>query len=526
MGALAGGVGSVLGGWLAAESYGLGFGVAGALVLVGAGVVLELRRRTAQIGATGESREHADVPPEESAERTAGEPVDDRPEKFPTLLASPNASLGMNGADTDRKSAGFKRRTPVDEARAILEETIGATARPVPATDTARVALGSADGRVLAESVTAARHVPHYARAAMDGYAVRAEDTFGATDRSPAVLDLAADGPRSGRESGPARVDPGTAVRVHTGSELPDGADAVVMIEHVREFPDVGELEVEDAVATGENVAPVGEDVEAGTTLYEPGHRLRPSDLGLLRSVGVSHVSVAIAPSVAVIPTGEELVDRDPAPGEVVETNGLTVSRLVERWGGRATYRNVVTDDPAALRAAIQRDRTRDVIVTTGGSSVGERDLLPEVVEDLGEVLVHGVALKPGHPVCLGLVGETPVLCLPGYPVACIVNAVQFLRPTLAWLQGAPVPDHPTVRATLERKLPSEPGTRTFARVELQAGPDEAGTGRPDHVAVPTRASGSGVLSSVALADGWVVVDDDREGIPAGEVVEVELWER
>ncbi len=433
----------------------------------------------------------------------------------------------MKGADRERTEAGFKVRTPVDEARRILRDALeqrrdGDTADGefAPVTGTDRIAVERADGRVLATAIASARNVPHYRRAAMDGYAVRAEDTFGATEPSPAVLRLG-DG-----VGGEASVEPGTAARVHTGSALPDGADAVVMIEHVEEFEAAGELEVEDAVAEGENVAPVGEDVAEGQPLYEAGHRLRPSDLGLLRSAGYDRVAVAKRPTVGVIPTGEELVDADPGPGEVVETNGLTVSRLADRWGAKATYRDVVTDDPESLRVAIQRDLTKDVVVTTGGSSVGERDLLPEVIDDLGEVVVHGVGLKPGHPVCLGIVEETPVIALPGYPVACIVNAVQFLRPTLRWLEGTTLDPHPTTRAVLDRKIPSEPGTRTFARVQLEArDPDALEADEPEYRAIPTRASGSGVLSSVALADGWVVVDDDREGIPAGETVAVERWE-
>ncbi|WP_049901663.1 gephyrin-like molybdotransferase Glp [Natrinema sp. J7-1] len=437
----------------------------------------------------------------------------------------------MEGADRERTEAGFKVRTPVDEARRILQAAVargGDADSDVPC-GTETVDVDRADGRVLAAPVTAARDVPHYRRAAMDGYAVRAADTFGASDRSPEVLRIAEPAANTVGTDEHATADsiaPGTAARVHTGSALPEGADAVVMIERVTERESVGELEVEDAVAEGENVAPVGEDIEEGQHLYDAGHRLRPSDLGLLRSAGYGRVAVAQQPTVGVVPTGEELVAGDPGPGEVIETNGLTVSRLAQRGGARATYRDVVTDDPESLRVAIQRDLTKDVVVTTGGSSVGERDLLPEVIDDLGEVLVHGVGLKPGHPVCLGLVEETPVLALPGYPVACIVNAVQFLRPTLRWLEGTAPDPHPTTRARLERKIPSEPGTRTFARVKLEArdvgdlGPDE-----PRYDAIPTRASGSGVLSSVALADGWVVIDDDREGIPAGETVAVENWE-
>jgi molybdopterin molybdotransferase len=212
----------------------------------------------------------------------------------------------------------------------------------------------------------------------------------------------------------------------------------------------------------------------------------------------------------------------------VIETNGLTVSRLVTRWGGDARYRDIVTDDEAALSAAIEADLDADVIVTTGGSSVGERDLLPEVVDDLGSVLVHGVALKPGHPVCLGRVDDTPVVSLPGYPVACIVNAVQFLRPVQKRVSGTDAEPIPTTRARLARKIASEPGTRTFARVTLSRGSaseDAADPDDPTHVATPTRASGSGVLSSVALADGWVVVPESQEGLDAGTNVDVERWE-
>ncbi|GAA0228662.1 molybdopterin molybdotransferase MoeA [Haladaptatus pallidirubidus] len=400
----------------------------------------------------------------------------------------------MSDHQPDRKRSGFKETTRVSAARERLREAVSGHGR------TESASLDSADGRVLAEAVVAPRNVPHYPRAAMDGFAVRAQDTFGASGRSPEIL-------RRGEE-----LAPHTAVRVHTGSELPEGADAVVMIEQTDEFGE--EVEVFDAVAEGKNVAPIGEDVEEGQSLYEPGHRLRPSDLGMLKSVGIRELTVYDRPRVAVVPTGEELVESNPEPGEVIETNGLTVSRFVERWGGDATYRDVVTDDEDALGDAIESNLDRDVIVTTGGSSVGERDLLPEVVSELGEILVHGVALKPGHPVALGQVGETPIVMLPGYPVACIINAVQFLRPAMKWAGHLPLDSVPTTTATLGRKIRSEPGVRSFVRVTMKNG-----------TATPTRASGSGVLSSVALADGWVEVPEEREGIPEGETVSVANWE-
>ncbi|MFB6113569.1 MAG: gephyrin-like molybdotransferase Glp [Halodesulfurarchaeum sp.] len=438
----------------------------------------------------------------------------------------------------DRRHSGFKRRTRLAQARDVLSDIVSVMDR------TETVPLSKADGRVLGERVRAKREVPHYPRAAMDGYAVRAPDTYGASDRSPTVL-TESDGP----------VEPGEAVRVHTGSEVPDGADAVVMIEHVETIG--SDVEVRDAVAEGENVGPVGEDVERGTTLYRPGHRLRPSDLGLLKSVAVETVTVRKRPEVAVIPTGEEVVQADPDPGEIIETNGLTVSTLLRRWGGRPRYRDVVTDDKSALKRAIERDLDADLVVTTGGSSVGARDLLPEVLDGLGEVLVHGVAIKPGHPVGFGHVEETPVLMLPGYPVSCIVNAFLFLRPAIADSLGTALIDPPTVEARLDAKIPSEPGVRTLARVQLsengstdapgadvesedqiatppidrsQSTDAEADSPPEDatettRIATPVSASGAGVLSSVALSDGWVQVPESVEGIAAGELVTVERWE-
>jgi len=422
----------------------------------------------------------------------------------------------------DRRESGFKRRTRVADARATLLDAV------TPHDRRESVPVAAADGRVVAEPIDAPSPVPGYDRAAMDGYAVRASDTFGAGDRSPTVLDA--------RPAETESIAPGEAARVHTGSAVPEGADAVVMIERIESVGD--EVEVFDAVATGENVGEAGEDVAAGQRCFEPGHVLRPSDVGLLRSVGLDEVTVREPADVAVIPTGEELVESDPGPGEVIETNGLTVSRLVERWGGEARYRDVVTDDPNALGEAVAADLDADVVVTTGGSSVGERDLIPEVVDDLGEVLVHGVALKPGHPVCLGRAAGTPIVSLPGYPVACIVNAAQFLRPALKRAGGVDADPFPTRRATLGRKVASEPGVRTFARVSLSEDGEGGDPGDGESVegdanstdddlptATPTRASGSGILSSVALADGWVVVPEPQEGLDAGEAVDVELWE-
>lgn len=401
-------------------------------------------------------------------------------------------------------NTGFDAVTRLADARNQLRDYCPAHGR------SRQCPTGEAIGRVLARDVSADRAVPHYDRAAMDGYAVRAEDTFDASDRSPVRL-----------ETDDESVAPGTAVPVHTGSAVPDGADAVVMVEYTEHQGD-GFL-VYDAVAGGENVAPAGEDVEAGQHLFDAGHRLKPSDLALLRSTGRDAVEVAEEPRVSVIPTGEELVaaGEEPGPGEIVETNGLVVSSLVEQWGGTPTYRDIVTDDEERLRRAIETDTDHDIVVTTGGSSVGERDLIPDVLAALGEVVVHGVAIKPGHPVGFGVVEETPVVMLPGYPVSCLVNAVQFLRPAIAWQTATEPTPHPTTQARLTEKLRSAPGERTFARVSVGEQPDDESLPPCE----PVRVSGAGVMSSVTLADGWVEIPESREGIPAGERVAVQQWE-
>ena len=402
----------------------------------------------------------------------------------------------MGDAESVRGS-GFVERSRVSDARTALRDATTHT------TATETVPLAAADGRVLAESIDSPRNVPDFPRAAMDGYAVRAEDTFGAGSRSPATLDV-------GEEPGTGR-----AAWVHTGSPVPDPADAVVKTEHATAVGD--RVEITAAAAVGQNVSAVGEDLEAGQHLFDPGHRLRPSDLGLLRSVETDSVAVRQRPDVAVVPTGEELVEADPDPGEAIETNGIMVSSLVDRWGGTATLEDVVTDDREALLDAVESHLDADAVVTTGGSSIGKRDLLPEVVEERGELLVHGVALKPGHPVAIGMVDATPIVMLPGYPVACMVNAWQFVRPLLSWLQGTTPDETTTVDATLDRKVRSEPGIRTCVRVSVE--------GETEPRAVPVQESGASILSSVALADGWVQVPESVEGYDAGDTVTVEYWE-
>jgi len=392
---------------------------------------------------------------------------------------------------------GFRENVRLDEA---VEEFLALFGTVGSET----VGLDDAAGRVAANDTVAERPVPHYDRAAMDGYAVRAGDTHGASGDSPVRLD-AVEGDVGDRE----------AAYVHTGSAVPEGADGVVRVEETEEVGDY--VEVSAAVAEGNNVAYAGEDVEEGDTVVEEGARLRPSRVAVLRSVGVKEVEVRRKPTVAVVPTGDEVVDSDPAPGEIIGTNGPMVADYVERWGGEPTVYNVVPDNEDELRDALRDASDADLVATTGGSSVGERDLLPEAVGEVGEMLVHGVAVKPGHPVGFGEVEGTPVVTLPGYPVSCVVNSFVFVRRGVRELLGVEETVEPSARCVLDEKIPSEVGVRTYTRVAVE----EDGDGR---VARPVRTKGAGVLSSVADADGFVVAPESREGYAAGKEVDVLLW--
>ncbi|MGZ4853541.1 MAG: molybdopterin molybdotransferase MoeA [Halobacteriota archaeon] len=370
----------------------------------------------------------------------------------------------------------------------------------VPIEDTEVTPIREARGRVLASQIRAQRDEPNYRRAAMDGYAVVADDTLGANARSPVVLKIGND------------VRRGVVSRVHTGSKMPDQADAVVMVEDVERLDDVAEIRVQ--VHPFENVGLKGEDLSRGELIFSLGHRVRPVDIGLLASLEVDDVTVYRQPAVAIIPTGEEIVAGKPVEGEVVETNGLMNALLVEQWGAHYRHRNVVPDVRELIESALLRDTDADLILTTGGTSVGIRDLVPEAVQKLGKLLVHGIAISPGKPTALGFVEKTPIACLPGFPVACLVASYAFVKPAVCRLAHVEREFERTMTGTLAGKITSKPGSRTYARVAM----------RNERVE-PIMVSGSGILSSMAKADGFVIIPENVEGYDKGQRVEVVLFD-
>ncbi|MFH0903950.1 MAG: gephyrin-like molybdotransferase Glp [Methanobacteriota archaeon] len=391
----------------------------------------------------------------------------------------------------------FRKRTKADEAKDFFLRAV----RPVDGTEV--LPIGDCDGRIAGEDVNAGADVPHYRRAAMDGFAVRASDTMGAGSNSPVLLKI------------DIKIEKGTCNRVHTGSPVPDGADAVVMLEDTVVHGEM--VEVFSQVHPLKNVGEIGEDIRNGELIITGGHMLRPCDIAVLASLGIEEIKVFKKPVVAIIPTGEELVPRGsrmPGEGEVYETNGLMTSLYVRKWGGVPRLLDIVADDPEKIKEAIQGVTGADMIIISGGTSVGKRDFVPAVVESLGTLLVHGVGISPGKPTALGLVNVKPVVCMPGYPVAGIVALYYFARPALRKL--AHLPDEPdrVVRAVLSEKIPGRTGYKTFARVKLKNGK-----------AIPLATSGAGILSSVSKADGFVIIPENVEGIGKGEEVDVLLIE-
>ncbi len=385
------------------------------------------------------------------------------------------------------------------------------------------VDLAEAGGRVLAGPILAPEDVPGFLRATMDGYALRARDTFGASVGAPQYLEIKGEVPMG---VAPSRgVGGGETLRVATGAMLPPGADAVVMIEYTAEHPD-GTLEVRRAVAPGENVLAPGEDVAQGEKLFPAGRRLRPQEIGLLAALGIRRLAAYRKPRVAIISSGDEIVPLDgkPGPGQVRDSNAFLAAAQVAAWGGLPLRFGIIADDFSELRKSLAAAlEASDLILISGGSSVGVRDLTLSAIQDLpdAEILVHGVALRPGKPTILAALGDLrpkPLLGLPGHPASAAVVMEVLGRPLLLRLAGAgdQSPWGRTVMAVLSRNLAGASGREDYVRVRLRR---EDATLWADPVLGP-----SGLLSPLVKSDGLVMIPLGVEGIFKGAEVTVHLF--
>ncbi len=410
----------------------------------------------------------------------------------------------MRDAMRDGAWGGMRPLTNVitlEEARARLSAVVRSTS----AHET--VSLTEAAGRVLATDVVAPFDVPGFDRAAMDGYAVRAADVAAAAPDAPATLTLAG---ISRPGTMPSDVcAPDQCIEIATGAPLPDGADAVVMVERTRRQG--GHVEILEAATPRQHISPRGHDVAAATVVLTRGSHLTPGRVGLLASLGLPHVDVLVRPIVAIVSSGDELLvpGDDPAPGRIYDANRFTLDAVCRAHGASTRLLPPVSDDLPAWHRALDMAAGADLLVCSGGSSAGERDVLVDVVQARGEVIFHGIAVKPGKPTLCGRIEQQLVLGMPGNPTSCLSNAYVLLIPLLRALAGLP-PHEPDIRqATLTRQVTS-PGNRLqFHQVRLEG-----------DTAVPVF-KGSGDITSLAEADGYIEVPIGVDRLEAGTSVRV-----
>lgn len=421
----------------------------------------------------------------------------------------------MGGTSDDVRMRGFRARAELADVLALLRR--GTTALPAEAAPVTACA-----GRVLAAGVTAPIDVPGFRRAAVDGYAIRGEDSFAASEHNPIALEVLGTS-LPGRPCA-ATVGEGQAVRITTGAPLPDGADAVLQAELARALLQAGRERVEllGAVPPLRHIGEVGEDLARGREVLRIGRRLRPQDAGVLASLGLATVAVVRRPRVQLLVTGDELVAPGTAPGpwQIVDSNSVLLAGLAARDGAEVLPTLRARDGEAALTAGFQdlSEGTADVLLVAGATSVGLEDLMPQILARVGELEVHGVAVRPASPTGVGRLRDgRRVFLLPGNPVSCLCAFELLVGPTLRALGGRPGPwalPHATRTLPLARKLSSKVGRTDFVRVRVH-----------DDQVEPIATSGASNLSSTVLADGFTIVASDSEGAGPGEPVVVHLFD-
>lgn len=392
----------------------------------------------------------------------------------------------------------YVSNTPLAEAKRLWHEALarhGFYAKK----PTEVIAVDDAHGRILAEPVFARRSSPSYNAAAMDGIAVHFLDLAGAS------------------EARPVRLEKDRFVPVNTGNAIPEGCNAVVMIEDVHYLSDTA-VELNQPATPWQHVRNIGEDIVATELILPEGHRVRAIDQGAMLATGVTEIRVQRPPRAVVIPTGSELIqpDSEPQPGQIIEFNSRILAGYLNEWGANASRALPVSDDPLLLRETLlQAAAENDLVVLNAGASAGTRDYSAKVLAEVGEVIVHGVAIKPGKPVILAMIGDTPVIGLPGYPVSALLTMRVFVREMIAAFLGQGEPESQYVEATLSRPLHSSMGVDQFVRITL---------GRVgDNLMATPSGKGAGAVMSLVRADGLLTIPAGSEGIGAGEKVRIEL---
>ncbi len=398
----------------------------------------------------------------------------------------------------------FGALLPFDEAKRVIDDNIKPMAR------TESVNIDDSLGRVLAEEVMATLSTPPFDRAAMDGYAVKAKDTFNSSQLNPKVLNLI--GELHAGETPQKRVNTKECIQIATGAMMPKGSDAVVMVEDTEK--ENKKIKIFKSVYPKANMAEKGEDIKEGELILKHGLVLDPGKIGVLASQGTKKIRVYEKPKLAIIPTGEEVceVGKRLRRGQVYDINSHTISSVVRANGCLPVKYRIVGDDNEELKSTIAEALKNDLVVISGGSSVGERDLLLDVLQNMGEVLFHGIQVKPGKPTIFALIQGKPIMGMPGYPTSCLINTYLLLLPAIRKMAHLPPRKDETVEARLSRRVPGSVGRRQFLTVRIDG--DKA---------VPMFKE-SGAITSVAEADGYIEIAENIDLLEKGEPVTVTLF--
>ena len=374
------------------------------------------------------------------------------------------------------------------------------------------VSLSEALGCVLAENIVAAEYVPGFNRSTVDGYAVRASDTFGCSDAIPAILPVAGE-IKMGEEAA-VPLPRGTCFYVPTGGAIPEGADCVVMIEYTEDYGD-GTIGISKPGTPGMNLIFRGDDVFPGKPLLKAGHVLAPQDIGALAAIGKTEIPVQKRLRIGVISTGDELVppDQQPAPGQIRDVNGPLLSAVLREFGAEPVNYGIVVDDEALLQKKTElATKECDAVILSGGSSVGVKDAACRIIESMGKLLLHGIAVKPGKPTILGKAGNKPLVGLPGHPVAAFFVTKLFILPLLAQLSGRENTVFP-VSAELAENIGANHGRAQINACHLERKGEKL-------LAFPIH-SKSGLITQLSGADGYFIIDRDCEGLPKGASIRI-----
>lgn len=400
-----------------------------------------------------------------------------------------------------------------------VDEALTAILKEIEPLGGESIHAGDALGRVLFADVHAGRPNPPWDNSAMDGYALRSADTKGASAKSPLTLKVVYDLPAGGVPK--AAVNAGEAVRIMTGAPVPDGADAVVMVEMTEKAGD-GQVAILAEAKHGENIRKAGEDFKQGAIVVKKGSRLRPADIAMLATVGAAYVLVHKRPRVAVVSTGDELVDinETPAKGKISNSNGYALAALVRECGAEPVQMGIARDTKESLKEKLTAAmRAGDMIISSGGVSVGDFDFVKDVLKEMGSRMVFWkVAMKPGKPLAFGVIGGKPSFGLPGNPVSSMVAFEQFVRPAIQKMSGSGALTHNTLPARLTKDVSIKPGRTNFIRAML----DIIGH---ENTVTPLDGQGSGMILTMVRANSFIIVPAESHGFKKGEIVRVQPFD-